>query len=347
MKTWQSILLKPDTSIHEAIGIIDKGRAQIALVVNDAGHLLGTLGDGDIRRAIIAGYTLDDRCQTIMNLYPTTAPIGTSHDQLLMLMRRGGFHQIPLVDENGILADLVTIDDLIGAESNDHWVVLMAGGLGTRLHPLTEECPKPLLKIGNKPILENIIMAFAGQGFRKFFLSVNYKAEMVIDYFGDGSALGIEITYLHETERLGTAGSLSLLPKKPPNDIVVMNGDLLTHANFSDLVGFHKQNKAAATIAVREFEYVVPYGVINVDGNSITSIEEKPTTRHLVSSGIYALSPDALDHVHKHEYLDMPNLFSRLIESGQHTAAYRFTDYWLDIGRMEEFERAQREWTIL
>jgi dTDP-glucose pyrophosphorylase len=345
MKNWRSVIINPDTILKDAIHTVDAGCVQIALVADESNRLLGTLADGDIRRAILSGVSLNTRCVDIMNSSPTTALIGTTNEKLLTIMRRGAFHQVPLVDNNGILHGLITIDEIVGSVHSDNWVVLMAGGLGSRLYPLTAECPKPLLKVGGKPILENIIMAFAGQGFRKFYISVNYKSEMIIDYFGDGSNWGVDISYIHEKERLGTAGSLSLLPSQPEKSFIVMNGDLLTHADFSEIIQYHETNNAAATVVAREYESTIPFGVINVDGNIIKSIDEKPTSRHLVSTGIYALSPTSLEYIRENEFLDMPDLLARLINDGKSASAYKFSDYWLDIGRIEEFERAQREWS--
>lgn len=344
MKNWESILLNPNTTLKDAISIVDAGCVQIALVVDESMRLIGTVADGDIRRALIGGATLEVRCSEIMNAKPTTAMIGTSNEKLLTIMRRGAFHQVPLVDKDGVLYGLATVDEIIGSVNRDNSVVIMAGGLGTRLYPLTADCPKPMLKVGGKPILENIIMSFVGQGFRKFYLSVNYKAEMISEYFGDGSNWGADIAYIYEKERLGTAGSLSLLPENPKSSIIVMNGDLLTHADFSDIIQFHEKNTAAATLVTREYENTIPFGVVNVDGNIVKNIDEKPTTRHLVSTGIYALSPQSLNYVKKNEYLDMPNLIVRLVNNGMNTVAYKYQDYWLDIGRVEEFERAQNEW---
>jgi NDP-sugar pyrophosphorylase family protein len=229
----------------------------------------------------------------------------------------------------------VTLDDLIGAVERPNWVVLMAGGLGTRLRPLTEDCPKPMLPVGGKPILESILESFVEQGFRRFFFSVNYKAEMVQDHFGDGSRWGVRIDYLHEDRRLGTAGALSLLDDRPDAPLVVMNGDLLTRASFDKLLDFHYAQSATATMTVRDYDFQVPYGVVKIDGTQIVSIEEKPVQKFFVSAGIYVLSPSVFD---------MPSLFSRLINEGQKVAAYPLKEYWLDIGRIEEFERAQREW---
>lgn len=344
MKNWKSILIDPNAKLKDAIYKVDAGAVRIALVADKSNKLLGTVADGDIRRAILGGASLNTRCSEIMNNSPKTALIGSTNENLLTIMRRGAFHQVPIVDKNGILHGLVTIDEIIGSVRSDNWVVLMAGGLGSRLYPLTEDCPKPLLRVGSKPILENIIMAFRGQGFRKFFISVNYKAQMIIDYFGDGSNWGGEITYIHENERLGTAGSLSLLPEIPQNSLIVMNADLLTHADFSDIIKFHEDTQAEATVVAREYDNTIPFGVINVDGDIVKNIEEKPSSRHLVLTGIYTLSPASLKFIKKNEFLDMPDLLMRLVNNGMSTKVYKFSDYWIDIGRIDEFERAQREW---
>jgi NDP-sugar pyrophosphorylase family protein len=223
-------------------------------------------------------------------------------------------------------------------------VVLMAGGLGTRLQPLTDECPKPLLAVGGRPILETILESFAEQGFKRIFLSVNHKAEMIRSHFGAGERWGVQVEYLHESIRLGTAGALSLLPERPTTPVVVMNGDLLTRTNFDNLLRFHNAQDAIATMAVREYDFQVPYGVVRLNGANIESIEEKPVQRFFVNAGIYTLSPEALDYLPIQTMFDMPNLFEHLIAAGKTTAAYPLREYWLDIGRLEELERAQREW---
>ena len=263
---------------------------------------------------------------------------------MLALMRRKGIHHLPLVDEIGLVVGLATSDELTGAAERPNWVVLMAGGLGTRLQPLTDECPKPLLAVGGKPILETILESFAEQGFKRIFLSVNYKAEMIRNHFGAGGRWGVQVEYLHEGPRLGTAGALSLLPERPTVPIVVMNGDLLTRPNFDNFLQFHIAQGATATMAVREYDFQVPYGVVQLDGTRIEAIEEKPVQKFFVNAGIYALSPEALDHLPAETFFDMPTLFEHLIVTGKTTAAYPLREYWLDIGRLDEFERAQREW---
>jgi NDP-sugar pyrophosphorylase family protein len=261
---------------------------------------------------------------------------------MLALMRRKVIHHLPLIDEDHRLVGLATLDDLVGAVERPNWVVLMAGGLGTRLHPLTKECPKPLLKVGEKPILEIILESFAEQGFKQIFLSVNYKAEMIQDYFGEGDRWGVQINYIHEKERLGTAGALSLLPGQPTTPMIVMNGDILTRTSFDSLLKFHEAQNAVATMAVREYDFQVPYGVVRVDGTKIEAIEEKPVQHFFVNAGIYTLSPKALAYIPKNTFFDMPTLFEHLIAANQPTAAYPLREYWIDIGRISDLEKANQ-----
>jgi dTDP-glucose pyrophosphorylase len=344
MNSWKDVVVSPGTMLSDVIAKVDTSGLQIALVLAPDDSLLGILTDGDIRRAILAGKSLQVPVSEVMSVQPTTVTASTPRDEMLALMRRNVFHHLPLVDEAGRVVGLATLDELIGAVERPNWVVLMAGGLGTRLQPLTDECPKPLLAVGGKPILETIIESFAEQGFKRIFLSVNYKADLIRNHFGAGERWGVDVDYLHETTRLGTAGALSLLPGKPTAPIVVMNGDLLTRASFDNLLQFHHAQGAAATMAVREYDFQVPYGVVRIDGTRIEAIEEKPVQKFFVNAGIYVLSPEALDYVPAETSFDMPSLFDQLIAAGKATAAYPLREYWLDIGRLEEFERAQREW---
>jgi len=344
MANWKDVVVSSETLLGEAIAKIDASGQQVALVLGPDDRLLGILTDGNIRRAILAGKGLEVPVSAAMNVKPSTVAAYTPRDEMLTLMRRTAIHQLPLIDDAGRVVGLVTLDDLIGATEHPNWVVLMVGGLGTRLRPQTEDRPKSLLAVGGKPILEIILESFAEQGFNRIFLSVNYKAEMIHNHFGTGERWGVQVEYLRESTRLGTAGSLSLLPERPTSPIIVMNGDLLTHTNYSNLLQFHIDQGAAATMAVREYEFQVPYGVVRLDGARIEAIEEKPLQKFLVNAGIYALSPDALEHVPAEIFLNMPTLFEHLTAAGKSTAAYPLHEYWLDIGRLEEFERAQREW---
>ncbi len=340
---WKDIVIFPETSLGEVIAKIDKSALQVAVVLNPDQTLAGILTDGDIRRAILAGKSLDVSVSEVMNPRPTAVPMSMPRSKMLTLMRRKTLHHLPLTDENHRLVGLATLDDLIGAVDHPNWVILMVGGLGTRLHPLTKECPKPLLKVGGKPILEIIIESFAEQGFKQIFLSVNYKAEMIQDYFGEGNRWGIQVSYIHEKERLGTAGALSLLPERPTTPMIVMNGDILTRTSFDSLLKFHEAQDAVATMAVREYDFQVPYGVVRMDGSKIEAIEEKPLQRFFVNAGIYVLSPEVLKYIPKDAFFDMPTLFENLIAANQATAAYPLREYWLDIGRMSDLERANQQ----
>jgi GTP:adenosylcobinamide-phosphate guanylyltransferase len=265
MRSWQNIIISPSTPILKAIEIIDAGAMKIGLVADDDYRLLGTVTDGDIRRGILKGISLDDEVQMIMNSNPMTARSDESHDTVLAIMKLKRLHQIPIVDEAGRVIDIKILDDLLKSIPRNNWVVLMAGGLGSRLRPLTEDYPKPLLKVGNKPILETIMENFIEYGFRKFYLSVNYKADMIEGHFGDGSRWGVEIRYLREDQKLGTAGALGLLPEMTTEPLIIMNGDLLTKVNFQQLLDFHKEQRAQATMCVRDYDFQIPYGVVKVD----------------------------------------------------------------------------------
>ena len=344
MKDWKQIAISPQTTLRESIARIDGSGLQLALVLDSDGRLAGVLSDGDIRRAILQESDLAIPIANVMNFNPTVAPISATSSELLALMRRKVLHHVPLVDADNFVVGLATLDELTGVIEKPNWVVLMAGGLGSRLMPLTENCPKPMLLVGGKPILESILESFYEQGFRKFFLSVNYLAESVCDYFGDGSKWGVDINYLREDKRLGTAGALSLLPERPTTPLIVMNGDLLTRIRFDNMLNFHYEHDSIATMSVREYDFQVPYGVVQLNGYNIAAIQEKPVHRYFVNAGIYTLSPEVFDHIPKNTFFDMPTLFDRILAAGYPTCAYPLREYWLDVGRIEEFERAQREW---
>lgn len=339
MKNFRKIQVLPSVSIRETIQAIDASAMQIVLVVTEDGRLAGTVTDGDIRRGILGGVSLDEGIVKIMNRQPNTCKQEEDRETILSRMRTKRLHHMPIVDRDGVLLGLETIDELLIPKDRENVVVLMAGGLGTRLHPLTEDCPKPMLKIGERPLLETILLNLQKYGFRNFYISVNYKSDTIIDYFGDGSRLDIEIQYLHESQKLGTAGALSLLPNQPEETLLVMNGDLLTKVNFNQMFDFHASHHAQATMCVSEYDFQVPYGVVNINGHSITRIDEKPVQHFFVNAGIYALEPRVLDLIPSNIYFDMPMLFEKLVES-QEVAAFPLREYWLDIGRLTDFEQA-------
>ncbi|CAH0117997.1 UTP--glucose-1-phosphate uridylyltransferase [Paenibacillus sp. CECT 9249] len=340
---WRSIAVLPDHTILHTMEAIDRGTMQIALVTDSDKRLLGTVTDGDIRRGILKGKSLDAPVTEIMNNKPIIGFVGEDQDKLMQKMRFAGIRQIPVVDQEGRVIYLETLKEISKVKRRDNWVVLMAGGLGSRLRPLTEKCPKPLLEVGGKPLLETIIENFKIYGFYKFFISVNYKAEMIEKYFGSGIKHGVEIKYIRENKRLGTAGALSLLPQNPSDPLIVMNGDLLTKVNFTHMLDFHHQQRGVATMCLRDYEFQVPYGVIDVDRSRLIGISEKPVFRHFVNAGIYVLNPEVLTFIPKNSYYDMTTLFETLINNHFVTSAFPIREYWMDIGRIDDFEQANNE----
>lgn len=344
MITCKQILSTPETSIRDVVHIIDKGSMQIVLVVDDNGRLMGTVTDGDIRRGILRGVSMNDTVQKIMNPDPTVAKVAEDRDSILAMMRRKQLHHIPVVDENRCVVGLETLDELIRSRTRKNWVVLMAGGLGSRLHPLTDNCPKPMLKVGSKPLLETILENFIEYGFHRFYISVNYMADVVKAHFGDGSRWGVDIYYIEENQKLGTAGALSLLPEKITESLLVMNGDLLTKVNFSQLLDFHSSHNAQASMCVREYDFQVPYGVVKIENHRIIRIDEKPIQRFFVNAGIYVFEPEVLSLIPSNSYFDMPTLFEKLIERKKETAVFPIREYWLDIGHLADYDRANGEY---
>lgn len=344
MKTLDKFILSSTCTIQEAFKTIDTGALKIAIIVDKSKKVIGTISDGDIRRGILNGYGLND---TIENLYfkePILARKDESKDQIIQKAIAKKIYQIPIVDENNYLIDIVDLATLLKTQKRKNKIILMAGGLGTRLRPLTEETPKPLLKVGDKPILQTIIESFAKYGFEDIIISVNYKSHMIKEHFGDGSQFGVKISYIDEDKRLGTAGALSLLKDKPKEPFFVMNGDLLTNVNFEKFLDFHVSDNSIASMAIREHDFQIPYGVIQTKGAKITNIKEKPTYKYFVNSGIYILSPQTLDYIPEDTFFDMPTLFDKLIEDNKNVLSFPIHEYWLDIGRMEELQKAQSEY---
>ncbi|WP_419875567.1 nucleotidyltransferase family protein [Candidatus Pristimantibacillus sp. PTI5] len=342
---WKKIVVSLETIIVKVLEVIDSSAMQIALVVDSQYKLVGTVTDGDIRRAILRGVSLQEPVGLIMNRNPICLTENYSQEQAMKVMRQKAIRHLPIVDNEGRIVHLETLKHILEPDPMENWVVLMAGGLGTRLRPLTEDCPKPLLKIGGKPLLETIIENFKSYGFKKFYLSVNFKAEMIEDYFGDGSQWGVDIRYIREDQRMGTAGALSLLPSLPKSPLVIMNGDLLTKTNFKHLVDFHIKEKTAATMCVREYEYQVPYGVVEVSSNNrFVNIAEKPIQQFYVNAGIYVLNPNVIEYIPRNTYYDMPSLFASLLEHEIEATIYPIREYWLDIGRIDDFQKANNEY---
>ncbi len=343
MRSVKNISVPTNATIRQVLEKIDSGNMQIAFVV-DNDLLLGTVTDGDIRRGFLNGMGLDDSIENLYNSNPVKGYLSQPKENLVQLALARGVKQLPMIDDNGKLVGVEIVDDYLRVTKKTNAVVLMAGGLGTRLRPLTASTPKPMLTVGSKPILETIIENFSRYGFHNFYLSVNYKAEKIREYFGDGKSQGVSITYLSETKRLGTAGALNMLPEDLDSPIIVMNGDLLTNINFEHLLNYHLLTEADATMCVREYDFQVPYGVVRAEGAVIQSIIEKPTYQYYVNAGIYVLNPSVLKHIPAGENFDMPQLFDTLIEHKQKACSFPIHEYWMDIGQPNDFEKANDEY---
>lgn len=340
---WLDTLISPESSIEKTINVIDKSAMKIALVVSNNNELLGSVSDGDIRRALINQTPLTEGIEKIMNTSPTTAPRNTTNARLLQMMRRHGLLSVPLID-NGKVVGLKTMQDIIDRPVYDNPVFLMAGGFGTRLKPLTDNCPKPLLKLGDKPILEMILESFIHCGFHQFYISTHYMPEAIHEHFGDGSKWGVDIFYVHEKNPLGTGGSLGLLPKDLPDlPIIMMNGDVLTKIDFEQLLQYHNHEKPVCTMCVREEEYKIPYGVVQADGTRLTSLVEKPTNKYFINAGVYVVSRELIDSVGAEQHIDMTDLIEQSIESEKFVSVFPVHEYWLDIGKMVDFHQAQKD----
>lgn len=344
MKKWESVLVGPEARLDEAIAIMDKGALRVALIVDPDRRLLGTLTDGDVRRALLRQLPLDTPVKHVMCSTPTVARDDWSRQRIQATLASTQLLQLPVVDSAQRVIGLETLHGLLGQRLLKNAVFLMAGGFGRRLHPLTQDCPKPLLKVGEKPILQVILEGFIQAGFNRFFISTHYLPEMVREHFGDGRKWGVSIRYTHEEEPLGTGGALGLLPRDEINEpLIMMNGDLLTTLSYDDLLDFHNESGCAATMCVREYIYQVPYGVIQGEGDRIRSIVEKPRQTHFVNAGIYVLSPELVKSVPQGRHVDMPTLLNEAIAKGDKLAMFPIHEYWLDIGQMDDFQRAQAE----
>jgi dTDP-glucose pyrophosphorylase len=343
-KDWKQTLVDPLATIESAIKVIDQGSLQICLVVDGDGRLLGTLTDGDVRRGILKSVPLHAPVTEVMTSNPTIGHPGESRKTLLEKLSQLDLRHVPIVDDAGKLVDLQLREDMINPPKQENWVALMAGGLGTRLRPMTEQMPKPLLPVGKKPLLETILETFIEHRFHQFYISVNYKAEMIKDHFRDGSDWGVEIRYLEEDKRLGTAGALSLIEDTHLAPLIVMNADLLTRVNFKNLLNFHEELGSQATMCVREYDFEVPFGVVNIEDHKIQSIVEKPVHSFLVNAGIYVINPDLLPALTYGKYMDMPGFFERILADGGNTAAFPIREYWIDIGRSDDLDQAN--WDI-
>jgi dTDP-glucose pyrophosphorylase len=338
---WCRALLPESATIQEAIRNLDEIAIKIALVVDTESKLVGTISDGDIRRGLLRGLTLSSPITSVIHGNPFVVPPNMALDTVKQLMVANKIQQIPVVDDDRRVVGVHLWDQISTPQTRSNAMIIMAGGKGTRLRPHTENCPKPMLPVGDKPMLEHIIERAKSNGINHFILAIHYLGHMIEDYFGDGSKLNIRIEYIREQSPLGTAGALGLMIDKPKQPFLVTNGDVLTDINYGDLLDFHARHQAMATMAVRIHEWQHPFGVVQTRGLAIIGFEEKPVARTHINAGVYVLSPDALSVLNANEICDMPTLFERLQANEMRTVAYPMHEPWLDVGRPSDYAEAQ------
>ena len=338
---WRLALLPVGATIQQAIQSLDGSGLQIVLMVEELDILFGTLTDGDIRRALLKGMTLQSQAHEIAHRNPLVSPPEMGRDLVLQLMQANRVHQLPVVDSHRTVVGLHVWDEILAPASRDNLMVIMAGGMGTRLRPLTENCPKPMLEVRGKPMLEHIVERAKADGFRRFVIAIHYLGSVIEEYFERGTKWGVEIDYLHEKDPLGTAGALSLIPERPALPIVVTNGDVMTDVHYSEMLEFHLRHQAVATMAVRQHELQNPFGVVNIQGVDIVGFEEKPLYRSHINAGIYVLSPSSLEALVPGAYCDMPTLFNRVREAAGRVIVYPMHEPWLDVGRPDDLALAR------
>jgi dTDP-glucose pyrophosphorylase len=335
---WRETILSVSATIQNAVQVLNTTAMKIVLVTDISGVLIGTVSDGDIRRGLVGGATLESTLESVVNREPITVSTDLSKREVFQLMRTHDIQQIPIVDINQKVIGLHAWNEVSGPISRNNTIVIMAGGRGTRLHPQTEHCPKPLLPVAGKPIIQHIIEAAKAQGFSHFVLAIHHLGNLIEEYCGNGDRFGVKIDYLREVLPLGTAGALSLFETKSDFPIIVTNGDLITDISYSEIIQFHEKQQAIATMAVRIQEWQNPYGVVKTDGFEITGYEEKPIIYSQVNAGVYVISPPALDALAKSVACDMPTLFKALQDKGERTVAFPVHERWVDVGQPRDLE---------
>ena len=337
------LVLDEKSDFYEAIKKLDKNGDGVLPIIDNNGYFIGLVTDGDVRRAV-----LDNKLDLnhIINKNTYKLETKSSHDERISYLKKYRIRHLPIVDGDNKLIDIFTPENLsLRMMSNS--VMIMAGGMGTRLGDLTKDIPKPMLIVGGRPILETILLSLIEYGFHKFYISVNYKKDIIIDYFGDGSKWGIEIDYLIEDKRLGTAGALSLITKNHTDPILVTNGDVITNLDYHRFIMHHKEQSSKATMCVREYEYVVPYGVVEVDGFRISEISEKPTERFNINAGVYIIEPDIIANIPKDTFYDMTTLFEDVGKKNLTRSVFFLQDYWIDVGQVKELTQAVADLSLI
>lgn len=339
----QTCTVARQATLRDVMMALERGTVEIALVVDDGARLVGILTDGDVRRALLDGAAIDAPLAPHMQTRFTAVGQNAGRAEVIDLMQARVINQIPIIDNEGKLVGLHLLRDIIGTTPRDNWVVVMAGGRGARLAPLTDHTPKPMLRVAGRPILERIVLHLVGHGLRRIFIALNYLSHMIEEHFGDGSRFGAQIEYLRETKPLGTAGALSLLPSAPTAPLLLMNGDLVTQADVGALLRFHASGKQTISLAVREYFHTVPFGCVALDADRVVALDEKPTLTRLVNAGIYVLDPNVVARVPRDRESTAPGLVEAAMAGGELVRALEIEDDWIDVGQKEQYQRARGE----
>lgn len=336
--SWKQTILSIDLKIKDAIECLQKTGLKIVLITDNNDKFKGTISDGDIRRGLLDNLSLESKLSKILHKDAFIAPEGTDLVLIKSLMSANKIFQIPIINEEEKIIGLHHWEQISSSAERPNYMIVMAGGMGKRLMPHTEHCPKPLIEVAGKPMLEHIIDQAKTDGFKNFIFSVNYLGYMIEDYFGDGSRFGVSIEYIKEDEPLGTAGSISLIKNKINSSVVVTNGDVITDIRYGEILDFHEKHQAIATMAVKVYEQQNPFGVVKTKGLEIMSLIEKPIRSDYINAGVYVLSPSAVKQMKKGSYCDMPDFFRNMIEAKKTTVVYPMHEPWVDVGRPDDLE---------
>jgi dTDP-glucose pyrophosphorylase len=340
-KPFEACRVQLGQPLRRALLSLDVSALGLVVVEDAAGRVVGTLTDGDIRRAFLKGAQIESLVDEYVQRQFRAVGATTSRAEVLDLMQSQWLSQIPILDAEGRLIGLHTLHQILGATPRPNWAIVMAGGRGERLRPLTDSIPKPMIRVAGRPILERIVLHLVGFGIPRIFLSVNYRADLIEAHFGDGSNFGCAIEYLREDTPLGTGGALSLIPETPANPLLVLNGDLLTQFDVGSLLAFHTRGGYRATIGVHEYTHTVPFGVLDLDGDRVVQMSEKPAAAWQANAGIYCLEPDLLGRVPRQTYFPLTTLLEECLERGEAVGAFHVEEDWIDIGRAPELDRAR------
>lgn len=341
------LFINADSSIKSTMEVIDRGTRGIALVIDEDQRLLGTVTDGDVRRAILKSVSLDEPVSIIMNDNFVFVGENYSHMLVQTIFEKRKINQLPVLDDNMRVVNVIFYHEFFQQASKENWAVIMAGGLGSRLSSLTKDIPKPMLRVGPKPIIETIIEQLKNYGYKNIILSLNYKADIIRNYFQDGSNFGVNIKYVNEKKRMGTAGAIKLAKEYLDKPFFVINGDILTKLNFEQFMQYHLKNGNSITIGTKKYEMTIPYGVVDIKDENVVSLKEKPDMKFFVSGGMYCLESGTIDCIPKDEYFDITQLIEVYLKNNKKVGSFPITEYWMDIGQIDDFYQANEDYENL